>query len=193
MSKPAFIVDGQQEQKILQKICPGSPIRRLNCNGETVELAAAAKRAASLIRLIGNAFYPIIIVFDREKRTETAEEIRQELRDLISQEGITTEVIVGVPDRMIENWILGDWETVSTHGKFGGNRPDTIEGKNGKSLISRLLPRGRYYHETIEGVDWFLRGRPEVLYNKSESFRQFADALTTVKCEWFHPIVCNSS
>ncbi len=192
MSKPAFIVDGQQEQKILQKICPGSPVRRLNCNGEAVELIAAAKRAASLIRLIGDGFYPIIIVFDREKRSKTAEKIREELRDLISREGITTEVIVGVPDRMIENWILADWETVSTQGQLGGNRPDTVEGRNGKSLICRSLPRGRYYHETIEGVDWFLRVRPQIVYDRSESFRQFLDCVTAVNCEWFRQVVCDN-
>jgi len=184
MNNVAFIVDGQQEQKILQKICPGSPIRRLNCNGEHVELVAAAKRAASLIRLIGNAFYPIVMVFDREKRPDSSEKIEKELLRLILQEGITTEVIIGVPDRMIENWTLADWDTVSTHGQLKGKRPDTIEGKNGKSIICKLLPKSRYYHETIEGVDWFLRAKAEILYETSRSFERFADALASINCAW---------
>ena len=170
----------------LVKILTKSIVR--GCN------AAARSSKASCVPYTfdRDGFYPIIIVYDREKRTKTAEEIREELRDLIVQEGITKEVIVGVPDRMIENWILADWETVSNQGKFKGNCPGTIEGKNGKSLICQFLPKGCYYHETIEGVDWFQRVRQQVLYNKSRSFRQFANALAAIKCEWCRAIVCNN-
>lgn len=184
MSRPAFIVDGEQEQKILQKLCPGSPIKRLNCNGENVELSAAAERAASLIRLIGQAYYPIIVIFDREKRQDSADQVRQELYELIAKEGVCSQVIVGVPDRMIENWILASWNTISTRCQFKGARPGIIEGQNGKSLIKRKLPKGRYYHETIEGVDWFVHSDACEIYTNSSSFKTFADSVSSLNCKW---------
>ena len=84
----AFIVDGHQEQKIVQLLCPGSPVRRLNCNGRDVEVAAAAKRIVSLIRLIGNKCHPFVIVFDRESRTMTSEALAAELVSQLRFEGI---------------------------------------------------------------------------------------------------------
>ncbi len=184
MSNPAFIVDGQHEQKIVQKLCPGSPVRRLNCNGEQVEISAAAKRAASLIRLIGNKHYPIVIIYDREKRKESADGIRQRFLKYFKDEGITTPCIVGVPDQMIENWILGDWNNVKSKGALRGSPPSRVDGINGKALISKKMPDSCFYHKTIEGVEWLTSASPKEIYSCSPSFRRFADDITGLHCKW---------
>ncbi|MDA8089573.1 MAG: DUF4276 family protein [Nitrospiraceae bacterium] len=188
MSNPAFIVDGHQEQKIIQQICPNSPVRMLNCNGKDVALPAAAERIASLIRLMGNKYYPYIIVFDRESRVASASQIKESLEKLIRSEGISDDLVIGVPDRMIENWILADWDNVKSKGKLKSSKILPIcEGRNGKGLIKRLLPNDGKYQETIQGVDWFLGINVKIAFEKSPSFREFSGTLRKVGCKWLRP------
>lgn len=188
MSSPAFIVDGQQEQKIIQCLCPGAPVRVLNCNGRDVELNAAAKRIASLIRLMGSKYYPYVIVFDREERKESASKIKELLETLIKSEGIVDELVVGVPDRMIENWILADWENVKRQGRIKKSVGlKNFEGSNGKASIKKFLPKNGRYQETVQGVSWFLETNVKLIYEKSPSFKQFATALQKFAYAWLSP------
>lgn len=188
MSQPAFIVDGQQEQKIVQHLCPGAPVRVLSCNGDYVELQAAAKRIASLIRLMGNKYYPYVIIFDREKRKASAETIRERLKELIMAEEIHDEIIIGIPDRMIENWILADWENITLQEKIKNTGVTvTFEGLSGKAKMKKLLPRNSIYHETVQGVSWFLKANVKVIYKNSHSFCLFANALKKLSCDWLNP------
>jgi hypothetical protein len=185
-NRPAFIVDGHQEQKIVQRLCPGAAVRMLNCNGDEVDLSAAAKRAASLIRLMGNRYYPFIIIFDREGRCLSATEVGKSLECFLREEGIDDMLIIGVPDRMIENWILADWENVQQQGNLRiQTSSKSFEGTHGKSVIIRLLPRDGRYQETIQGVDWFVTGNPSIMFRNSVSFRQFVLSLNNVDCRWF--------
>ena len=87
MINPAFIVDGLMEKRIIQKVCPGKPVRLLNCNGKAVSYEAAAKRVASLVRLLKNN-YPIVIIFDREERSDTSLQITTFLKEAILSQGI---------------------------------------------------------------------------------------------------------
>ena len=188
MNKPAFIVDGQQEQKIIQQLCPGAPVRILNCNGEDVKLDAAAKRIASLIRLMGNRYYPYVIIFDREKRRETAAIISKTLVNLIRADDIDDEIVIGIPDRMIENWLLADWENIQSQGKLrNSNVRKTFECSNGKAIIKKLLPKNGIYQETVQGVSWFLKANVKAIYEKSPSFHLFANALQELSCAWLNP------
>ena len=190
MGKVAFIVDGHQEQKIVQQLCPGSPVRRHNCNGRDVEVAAAAKRIASLIRLIGNGYHPFVIVFDRESRTTTAMQLAKDIESQLRSERITDHLIIGVPDRMIENWILADWPNAKAKGDFIGAKPSaSIEGANGKGIVMKHLPKAGRYHETIEGVDWFVSCNPSIMCSKSASFHHFASQLKTLGCSWLKDVV----
>ena len=52
MSKPAFFVEGKTEQRIVQTLCPGCPVRIINCNGDGVSLEAISKRVGTLARLL---------------------------------------------------------------------------------------------------------------------------------------------
>jgi hypothetical protein len=60
----AFIVDAPTEKKILQGLCPDSPIRMTNLNGKDVAIAAIAKRVSSLLKLLKGRYYPVIILVD---------------------------------------------------------------------------------------------------------------------------------
>lgn len=185
MSKPAFIVDGHQEQRIVQQLCPGAPVKRLDCNGKDVEIAAAVKRIASLIRLMGGKYYPVIIVYDRESRAQSSEEIKKAIIQELQTEGIKDPIIVGVPDRTIENWILADWHNARTKGHLSNPlRQPVFEGLHGKSEIKKLLPQGTQYHETIEGVEWFVSSKPLIMATASKSFYDFMASLSAIPCAW---------
>lgn len=113
MSNPAFIVDGHTEQCFIRTICPGQPIQRTNLNGKNVTVEAISKKIASMIRLLGNRHYPIIVLVDREDRDQSFDELATELLNLLNQQGLTDQDIrIGFADRMIENWIIADFQLI---------------------------------------------------------------------------------
>ncbi len=177
MSKPAFIVDGFTEKLIIQKICPGLPISRTDLNGKGVSIVAMAKRISSLIRILGNKHYPIIIVIDKEQRKQSFATIAEELQNKLVLEGIKDECLIGVADRMFENWIIADWDSLKTNEL----KPKKTEGCNGVSHIKKV--KGSY-SKTTDGVELFLNANFKMIYKKSESFKYFIDKLDKVKCRF---------
>jgi hypothetical protein len=67
MPEPAFLVEGQMEQRIIQSLCPNKPVRLIRCNGDDVSMAAIARALNARLRLLLN-YSPIIIILDRERR-----------------------------------------------------------------------------------------------------------------------------
>ncbi|MFA5794425.1 MAG: DUF4276 family protein [Candidatus Brocadiia bacterium] len=189
MSNPAFIVDGQMEQKIIQKICPGQPVRLLQCNGRNVSYEAAAKKAASLIRL-QKRYQPIIIIFDREGRPDNHRFIANALYRAIEDQGIPkVTVIIGVPDRMIENWLLADIKAVNCYySKIKPIKQKIFEGNSGKSRIRSLIGRSQY-SETQDGPEIFIKCNQSCMCQNSDSFNEFYGKIKTIKCRWLHNVV----
>jgi hypothetical protein len=188
MPEPAFLVDGVMEQKILMKICPGRPVRRLNCNGNNVSIASITKAIDLQINLLGNRYHPIIIIIDREKRELTCDELITDMARHLESLGHADQCVIGVVDRCIENWILADWDTVIEAFGFPplANQAAT-EGVQGKSALKQLLPRGIVYNEPTWGKDMFLACRPERIYENSASFKSFIDKLS-LTCPWLAKI-----
>jgi len=183
MSRPAFIVEGDQEQKVIQQICPGIPVVKHRTNGKTVELAVAAKVISSLINIRYRNHYPIIVLFDRESRTESVVAIKKQLSELIKDATGNIQLIVGIPDRMIENWLLADPRNIAD--KLKGTHSRMSEGVNGKAFIKKNICTKNTYHETVEGVEWFLTASSKEMYKNSTSFKSFIDDLfsTSFKCK----------
>jgi len=185
MTKPAFIVEGDLEQKFIQLVCSGCPVRKINCNGDSVKIELIAKRVGTLGRLLHKRHSPIIVVFDREQRTETIDEIENIFRESLRPELIEVPVIIGIPDRDIENWILADIEIFAE--KSGAERelfPPNYEGEKGKTIIKKYIGRNRSYVETIDGVKWLKACRPSIMRSKSLSFNKFSQALDDISCWW---------
>ncbi len=183
MSKPAFLVDGYTEKLIVEELCQGSKVRRIGCNGNTVSLEAIAKLVASQIRLMNTMFHPIFIVIDREERSESAIDIAQNLEGQIKLLGINEAIRVIVCDRMIENWIIADWENLKANlgDELPFDKPAKTDGCNGKAQLRKHLPN---YQETTDGVRLFKAARPSVLIENSPSFKTLHDALYDVQCWW---------
>lgn len=182
MSNPAFIVDGFTEKNIIQSLCPGMPVRRTDLNGKNVSLEAMSKRIASLIRLLNNRNYPIIILVDKEDRNIPNEFMCEELRRLITEQGVNDlELKIGVADRMIENWIIADWEKIS----LNITKPEITDGLRGSSKLRELLGS---YGKTTDGVEMFLNATPQRIYQNSPSYRFFIDQLKDVDCWYINQI-----
>ena len=175
MPKPAFIIDGFMEKLVLQHLCPDHPIRRIGCNGRDAPMATVARFIEKQLRVLDRAYYPAVILLDREERRETADDLIAALTRELNDRGFTGRFIIGMPDRMIENWIMADPDCVCRHGA----RPYrySCEGEKGKSRIKQALGRKFGYHETTSGVTLFLDTNPKAIYSNSLSFRKFVDGL----------------
>lgn len=183
MPDPAFLVEGRMEQVIVQRLCPGKPVRLLGCNSDTAPLAVIARFADAQMRQLKN-YYPVIIILDREKRTQSCDEVRIELTKHLDDKGHSGQFVVGVADHMTENWILASWSSIcaerSDHIPYDGN----TESVDGKNTLRRLLPPGSIYHETTVGVELFLSCDVRLVYQRSASFRRFVDDTSTLRCPW---------
>jgi Domain of unknown function (DUF4276) len=173
----AFIVEGQMEKRIVQRICAGKKVTLLGTNGVDVSVEQIVKRAVTQIQLLKDSYFPIILLIDREGRSETASELRRGIVKALETQGIAKDIIVSVPDRMIENWIIA-----------GSTDIEECESRNGKSVLSRhLRTRGEFYHETTVGVDLFCSIDPKRARSRSASFRAFASDVEPF-CPWLRRI-----
>lgn len=178
MPNPAFIVDGHTEQCLIRSICPGHPIQRTNLNGNSVTIEAIAKKISSMIRILSNRHYPIIILVDREDREQSCEELSNELNDCLIEEGIVDQDIrIGFADRMIENWIIADFQLISDLDK----KPEQTDGLKGASVIKKHIGS---YNKVIDGVKLLLSINKPLVYNESPSFKLFVDKLNGVPCDY---------
>ncbi len=172
-----------KKKKIIQKLCPDSPVNLTNLNGKDVAIDAIAKRLQSLINILNNRYYPIVIIIDREKREQSYSDIKCELEQEIKKYGINDILHIGVPDRMIENWILADWISFCSNINVNKNKTKpSYEGLSGKGQIKKLYPS---YHETTNGVKLFLDSNPKAIYENSPSFKNFIDSISNINCHWY--------
>lgn len=176
MSNPAFIVDGFTEKLIINQVCPGNPIRRTDLNGKSVTIKAIANKISSLIRLLNNKHYPIIVVIDRENRLEDCLTIIENLKlELIENGHQNEDIRISVADKMIENWIIADWKLIDNI----KNKPEITDSLNGSSEIKKKLGS---YGKTTDGVNLFMKADPLIIYNNSPSFKTFIDSLEGIDC-----------
>ena len=182
MPSPVFLVEGQTEKLFIEQVCPGTKILRLEINGRNVAIDAVVARAASLIRLQQGRTSPSIILFDREDRAEPASFIAQEVSTKLSQILPAERIVVGVADRMIENWILADWESLRSLAPNLPQAPATTDGLNGNAVLRRLLSN---YSKTLDGPKLLRSARATFIQLQSQSFAAFRTQLT-VTCPWLY-------
>lgn len=174
--RPAYLVDGITEQKFIQSICAGSPVRVTNLNGNSVSAAAIAKRVSSIVRLWKGRHYPIVVLVDLEKRDCSSDVFAREILDAIRQEGIADQMLVSVVDRMIENWMIADpelWE--------GQVLKESVDGFSGATELKRMMPG---YDKAADGPDLLRRSRASEISKRSVAFEAMRRGLGDIPCEW---------
>lgn len=182
MTRVGFIVEGEHEQDIVRRVCPGAKVVRLGANGESTSMEAIAKKIDALNVAFGNRYFPIVVLFDREKRDKSCEKLRSELISEMKKRRIPIDqFIISISDRKIENWIL---PFVDKEGALVEIPCESADGKAAESeLIRRLRRAGVEYHKRTNGVELFCRINPNNLANISPSFRWLYDSLKQ-KCPW---------
>ena len=139
-SKIAFIVEGHMEQKLVQLFCNGASVRRLQCNSKTAPPATIAKRLAPTLPFLKRA-WKIFVVFDREKRNLSANELAEQVIQELRNENVdVSQLEVIVADRSTENWILADIEGIKRvpYVRQDAKQQD-FEGKMGKGELRKIL------------------------------------------------------
>jgi len=187
MAKPGFLVEGHMESTLIQQLCPNAPVMRIG-NGDAMTMTAMAKHAAKLIRLMKHA-RPCVIIFDRENRPSSCEDLKQELYKNLKEKNVSHEVIICVCDRTIENWILLSWDEIKN------KNPDlnlselnlNPKGKHGKKTLKILLPRGVIYHEVTMGVKMLSEINVKKVYENCDQFKNLADSIG-IQCRFLNPI-----
>ena len=172
-----YLVDGITEQRFIQLVCKNVSVKLTNLNGKSVETSALAKRIASLIRIWKGRYHPIVIVVDREKRNEAAEAFAADLLEKIKAENITDEIIVGVADRMIENWMIADpalWPDKTI--------PPIVDGTAGASVVKSYLNGS--YDKVANGPQLLHRSRAKEICKRSPSFAALFAQLGRLNCHW---------
>jgi len=71
------------EQDIVQRLCPGMPVRLIGCNGHDVTMAALSKVLDARLRRLKN-YRPVVIIVDRERRSQPASALVSELCQLLN-------------------------------------------------------------------------------------------------------------
>jgi hypothetical protein len=190
MINPAYLVEGDMEQDFIQSICPGAPVQKIGCNGHTVSVEAIAKRVGTLGRMLQRRCSPIVVIFDREERPLSALELEGAFLTAVQKEGITATLIIGIPDRDIEAWILADLKAFAE--SAGISLPQNagpFEGTKGKSGIKALLPAGKSYVKTMDGVKWLKNANPAEIAKQSPSFLRLQKQLTVLECWWLQRLL----
>lgn len=167
------------EQKIVSKICPGQPVRRIGCNGDAVEIARMCDFICTQIRLMSNRYYPIFIVFDREKRNDSRETLRTRMISELQNRGFGDQDIrIFIADREFEDWYLMDSDGIRNH---YGLVPMRIRG-TGKSGMVNLLGQKHQYIETGIGVEIFDIIDKKKLSDSCGEFKAMMDAGAEIGC-----------
>ncbi|XYK79945.1 MAG: hypothetical protein ROO70_19590 [Labrenzia sp.] len=187
MPNPAFIVEGLQEQNIIRRLCPNSRTVLLGINGNAVEIEQIARRVATLFRLFNNRHYPIFLIFDREKRSRTHDELLILLTNELSKLDIPEDqFVIGIPDNKIECWIM------PFIGEDGTILPEASQSYDGINCVGELEKRiknsGVDYHKTTTGVQLFCSINPSSLANVSDSFKSFHSRARS-HCSWLNMFV----
>lgn len=181
MSNPAYIVEGETEKEIIQNLCPrGTPVRTLRCNGIAVTLDIIVTKIQFHVQSMGNKNYPIVVLLDREKRSESFEQIANGVLLRLSEKFPNSKFIVGVPDQMIENWMLADPEGLKNF--CDTEQYDTYD-KEGKSGIFYMKRANSNYQKRTSGAAIFSSLDPSKISRNSPSFRHFIGQLD-IDCWW---------
>lgn len=150
MTSVAFLVDGDLEKRFLSENCKGYPIRRIG-NGDRFPARVIAKQITTHIRLLSNRIQKFVVLLDLEKRRLSASAFASDIRAEIRCAGVATDdIVIVIKDRMVEDWILADAQSVS---EYVGGPVDTTN-MEGKGDLSKLLRLSNIkYSETTIGCE----------------------------------------
>lgn len=129
--------------------------------------------------------YPIVVIFDREYREQTAEAIEDALITDLSSRGIDAKQFVFfISDRKFECMLLAHIGVDGSYHANGCPHTPRVDGMDGVSELKlRLAKKNLRYHKTTTGLELFGGVRPTILASKSDLFKRF-QAKIVKHCRW---------
>lgn len=174
-------VEGDMERSAL-KCHFGVKAAKIGINGKSVQMSAIARNLSTdLMRFSQNS--KIIIVFDRETRTESCEELGEELSTLLKRDFPDMSFCIGIPDRDMEAWLFADRELVAKHFRKPVGRRSRFEGEVGAQSIKKHIGPGKYDKMT-DGVALFGKAKWKTIHQNSRSAQLFKIADFLPGCGW---------
>lgn len=131
----AALVEGHTEIEFFNRSMSGVLAMRVIQNGGTLDVALNSIERG--FRALGINRSKIIILFDREASELTCQQLAEEVRVRIEPHRANRTVVVGVPNREIENWMLAAQSLVRDTISEPGYQY-ACEGSSGKSRFERL-------------------------------------------------------
>lgn len=194
VSQVVFVLEGQSEiaafRTKLQKEYGINPeLRKVSCNGKCVSEDNYASAAAGTIHMaLSGPFRFIAVILDRERRTISSQKFAERIKDaLISKavlrQGVNRQdaipkIVVFVPDRMFENWIVADVDGIKGTGFLNSEAKQAMyDGKNGKRILAGFM--NVPYKKTVHAPLLFKAARFDVASRNSPSFSCFFKFLTS--------------
>lgn len=174
LSRLIALVEGHTEATFFE--IAHSNARAVRCipNGKSVPLATIVEEIIDQLELFGGEDVDFFVVFDREGRKESAQEIVKFILDGIEAAGVMRSVVVGVPDREIENWILAETEKMSS--MLGADYRYPGESTFGKVHFERLLVDE--FHSPTSKAKLLKSCVASNILSESVSFKDFHDLYT---------------
>ncbi len=171
------------EQRIVQRLCPGAPVVRLGANGDGVAIEKIADRIYFHAKLMFRRVRFVHVVFDRENRDMSCEEIRNGIYKCLRFRTVDVNCIrISVADRNFEAWMAPFLNQKAVFCTTPVN--DNAEGRNGKAIVSKIFKlNGKSYNETIDGVKAFCTLVPKEICEVSVSFRDLFNEVSE-DCWW---------
>lgn len=131
----AALVEGHTEREFFHRSMSGVLAMRVIQNGGTLDVALESIERG--FRTLGINRSKIIILFDREGSELTCQQLIDEVRARIEPYRANRTVVIGVPNREIENWMLAAQPLIRST-ILDEDYQYGCEGSSGKSRFERL-------------------------------------------------------
>jgi len=137
MERIAALVEGHTETHFVKAAYPRAIVQRCLPNGKDVDIDVIIETIHDRMEILGGDIKKVLIIFDREGRTESAEYIQNYVREKLSKICNNRTFYIGVSDKQIENWIVADSDYIGKRYikpeyKYPG------DGTSGKEILKRL-------------------------------------------------------
>lgn len=174
-------VEGDMERNALKKRL-GIKARKIGINGNMVQMSAIARNLSTDLMSFPKDSR-VVIVFDRETRSQSCEELASNLMDLLKCDFPEMEFCIGIPDRDMESWLFADRDLISKHFKKRVGRRARFEGEVGVHAVKKHIGTG-CYDKMTDGVAILMKSNWATISANSASARRFPIKHFIPGCDW---------
>lgn len=176
-----IVVDGQSDFLAFRRkylgVAKVSMVTR-GRGGDTTIRSIVGSSLRHIDFLAGFGCSKVIVVCDFEDRTDDYLRFRRDLLDEFLKQRPNHNIQVSLPNRMLENWVLADLDSIQKKNYIRKNRRiKGVEGCNGKKILKTLFKKGTSYKETKHLPELFGIISDDIGSQNSPSFAHFIQCM----------------